>query len=101
MKLLRHIMETLGIAVFSMALPFLFVAVLAWGKSIGVSSDEMWLIKVSATVLMPFGAVLWLITISNLVFRRRAGYFMQLVMFFATVFLMYALLSFGIYSIKP
>ena len=100
MRLIRHIAETLVIALFSMALPFLFVAALVWGQKIGMSADEVWLVKVAGTVLMPFGAVLWVITISNLMFRRRAGLFKQLVAFFGTAFLMYILLVSGVYSIR-
>lgn len=98
--MVRHIAETLGIALFSMTLPFLFVAALVWGRKSGMSADEIWLVKVTGTVLMPFGAVLWLITISNLMFRRRAGLFKQVVVFFGTAFLMYVLLPAGVYSIR-
>jgi hypothetical protein len=101
MKLVRHIAETLGIALFSMALPFLFLAALVCGQKIGINSDEIWLIKVAGTVLMPFGITLWYITLSHLVFRRRAGYFIQVVVFFGTAMLMYVLLSSGVYSIRP
>ena|SRR5437764_14129129 len=100
MRLIRHIAETLGIALFSMALPFLFLAALVWGEKSGMSADEVSLVKVAGTILMPIGAVLWLITISNLVFRRRAGLFKQLLVFFGTAFLMYMLLCCGIYSIR-
>jgi uncharacterized membrane protein YecN with MAPEG domain len=100
MRLIRHIAETLGIALFSMALPFLFVSALVWGQKSGMSADEVWLVKVVGAVLMPFGAVLWVITISNLVFRRRAGLVKQLVAFFGTAFLLYLLLSAGVYSFR-
>ena len=100
MRLIRHIAETLGIAFLSMALPFLFVAAVLWGQKSGMSADEMWLVKVAGTVLMAFGAVLWVITISNLVFRRRAGLFKQALVFFGTASLMYVLLSAGVYSIR-
>jgi hypothetical protein len=101
MRLIRHIAEMLAIALFSMALPFLFVAALVWGQKSVMSTDEVWLVRVAGTVLMPFGAVLWLITISNLVFRRRAGLLRQVLVFFATAFLMYMLLISGVYSIRP
>jgi len=101
MRLIRHIAETLSIALFSMALPFLFVAALVWGQKSGMSADEVWLVKAVGTVLMPFGAVLWVITISNLVFHRRAGLFKQLLVFFGTAFLLYILLECGVYTIRP
>ena len=66
-----------------------------------MSPDEVWLVEMAGTVLMPFGAVLWLITISHLVFRRRAGYLKQLLVFFGTALLMYVLLSCGVYSMHP
>jgi hypothetical protein len=94
--LIRLIAETLGIAVFSMALPFLFTAALVCGQKSGMSEDELWLVKVAGTLLMPFGAVLWLIAISNLVFRKRAGLLKQVLVFFGTAFLMYLLLSSGV-----
>jgi hypothetical protein len=84
-----------------MALPFLFVAALVWGQQTGINADAVWFVKVAGTVLMPFGAVLWVITISNLVFRRRAGLFKQLLVFLGTALLMYLLLSSGVYSIRP
>lgn len=65
-----------------------------------MGSDEVWLVKVAGTVLMPFGAALWLITISNLVFRRRAGLFKQVVVFVATAFLICLLLTSDVYSIR-
>jgi len=83
-----------------MILPFLFVATLVWGQKSGMSADEVWLVKVAGTVLLPFGTVLWVITISNLVFRRRAGFIKQLLAFFGTAFLMYILLSSGVYSLR-
>jgi len=84
-----------------MALPFLFVAALVWGQKSGMSADEVWLVKVAGTVLMPFGMVLWVITISNLVFRKRAGLFKQVIVFFGTALVIYVLLSCGVYSIRP
>jgi len=100
MRLIRSITSLLTIALFSIALPILFVAALVGGERVGMSPDEIWLVKVAGTTLMPFGAVLWLITISNLVFRRRAGLFKQAVVFVATGFLMYLLLTSGVYSTK-
>jgi hypothetical protein len=101
LKHLRHIAETLGIALFSMVLPFVFVAALVWGSDVtGVNADGIWLIKVVGTILMPFGMVFWYIAIHHLLLRRRAGYLMQLVVFFSTAFLMYMLMSCGIYSIR-
>ena len=101
MRLIRSIADLLAIALFSMALPFLFVSALVWGQNVGMSADEVWFVKVAGTVLMPFGAVLWLITISNLVFRRRTGLLKQVLVFFGTAFLMYVLLVSGVYTIRP
>jgi hypothetical protein len=49
------------------------------------------------TFLSPFSAVLWFITISNLVFHRRDGYLMQAVVFFGTASVIYLLLMNGAY----
>jgi hypothetical protein len=51
------------------------------------------------TFLGPFSAVLWYITISHLVLRSRAGYLMQLVVFFGTAGLIYLLLINGVYQL--
>ena len=60
MKLLRHMLETLAIALFSMCLRFLFVAAIVWGRdATGVDADGIWFIKAAGTFLMPFGMVLW------------------------------------------
>lgn len=100
MRLIRSIADLVAIALFSMALPFLLMAALVWGQKAGMSADEVWLVKVAGIVLMPFGAVLWVITISNLVFRRRTGLLKQGLVFFGTAFLMYLLLDTGVYSIR-
>jgi hypothetical protein len=99
-KLILHIAGTVGIAIFSMTLPLLFTATL-WSQKLGLRPDEIWFVKVMGTVLFPFGAVLWLITISNLVFRRRAGFVRQALVFFGTAVLIYLLLSSGVYTIYP
>jgi hypothetical protein len=97
--LIGRIAATLGIAVLSMMLPFLFIPTLLCGKKLGLSPDEIWLVKVAGTALLPFGAVLWLITISNLIFRRRAGLVWQVLVFFGTAFLVWLLLCTGVYAI--
>lgn len=74
MNLLRHMLETLAIALFSMCLPFLFVAAIVWGRdATGVDADSIWFVKAAGTFLMPFGMVLWYIAVAHLVLRRRAS----------------------------
>jgi len=71
-----------------------------WGRNLtGAAADSIWLVKMGATFLGPFSAVLWYITVRNLVFRRRAGYFMQFVVFFGTAGLIYLLLINGVYHL--
>jgi hypothetical protein len=50
-------------------------------------------------LLEPFSAVLWLITFSHLVLRRRAGYFMQFVIFVGTAAAIYLLLINRVYHL--
>jgi hypothetical protein len=51
------------------------------------------------TFLSPFSALLWYITVSNLVFHRRAGYLMQAAVFFGTAAVICLLLVNGVYRL--
>jgi hypothetical protein len=61
--------------------------------------DDRWFLKMAFTFLGPFSALLWYITVSNLVFYRRAGYLMQAVVFFGTAAVIYLLLTNGVYHL--
>jgi Kef-type K+ transport system membrane component KefB len=98
MRRLRHLLGTLALGLFAMAAPFVLVGAVIV-EQLSTENDTVWLLKVVCTVLMPFAAVLWYIVISYLR-RRRAGYLMQLMVFFGTAFVMYALLALGVYSIR-
>lgn len=81
-KFLSQIVSFIAVVLFTLALPFLVVVAAIWGGNLtGAAVESIWLIKMGATVLGPFRAVLWYIVVSHLVLRRRAGYFMQLVIF--------------------
>lgn len=101
MKLLRHMFETLAIALFSMLLPFLMAWAIIWGRNrTGVDADAVWFIKAAGTVLLPFGAVFWYIAVSHILFRRRSSYFIQFLVFVGTVGLIALLLKLGVYNLS-
>jgi hypothetical protein len=93
--LLRGLLASLTTLLFVIALPFLFGLLLIPT----LPKDERWLLKIAFTFLSPFSAVLWFITISNLIFHRRAEYLMQLVVFFGAAALIYLLLINGVYHL--
>jgi hypothetical protein len=80
---------------FVIALPFLLGLLLIPT----LPPDDRWFLKMAFTFLSPFSALLWYITVSNLVFHRRAGYLMQAVVFFGTAAVIYLLLINGVYHL--
>jgi hypothetical protein len=80
---------------FVIALPFLLGLLLIPT----LPPDDRWFLKMAFTFLSPFTAVLWFITVSNLVFHRRAGYLKQAVVFFGTAAVIYFLLTNGVYRL--
>ncbi|MGA2923853.1 MAG: hypothetical protein ABSE28_22345 [Candidatus Sulfotelmatobacter sp.] len=99
-KFLSQVVSFVAVVLFTLALPFLVVAAAIWGGNLtGAASDSIWPIKMGATVLGPFSAVLWYILVSHLVLRRRAGYLMQLVIFVGTAAVIYLLLINGVYHL--
>jgi hypothetical protein len=93
-RLIRSAGNFLVLVAFTLLLPLFCAAARLWG-----SADERWLMKAAFTFLGPFSAVLWFITISNLVFHRRAGYLMQFVIFLGTATVIYMLLVNGVYHL--
>lgn len=97
-RFLSQIATFLALVLLTLGLPFLVVCAVIWGRNTtGAAADSIWLIKMGATILGPFSAVLWYIMLCHLVLRRRAGYSMQLVVFFGTAGLIYLLLINGAY----
>ena len=97
---MSQIVSFIVLVLFVLALPFLVVAVIIWGRNItGAAADSIWLIKMGATFLGPFSTVLWYIALSHLVLKRSAGFLMQFVVFFGTAILIYLLLKLGVYSL--
>jgi hypothetical protein len=94
-RLFRGFFVSLTTMLFVLALPFLLGLLLIPT----LPPDDRWFLKVAFTALGPFSAVLWYIGVSNLVFRRRAGYFMQLVVFLGTAAVVYLLLVNGVYRL--
>lgn len=76
-RLLKGFLVSLTTMLFVIALPLLLGLLLIPT----LPPDDRWFLKMAFTFLGPFSVVLWCITVSNLVFRRRAGYLMQLVVF--------------------
>jgi hypothetical protein len=93
-RLIRGIGNFVVLVAFTLLLPFFCAAASLWG-----STDERWLMKAAFTFLGPFSAVLWFITFSNLVLRRRAGYLKQLVIFVGAAAVIYLLLVNGVYHL--
>jgi hypothetical protein len=93
-RLTKGFLVSFTTMLFVIALPFLLGLLIPT-----LPPDERWFLKMVFTFLGPFSAVLWFITISNLVFHRRAGYLMQAVSFFGTVALIYLLLINGVYHL--
>jgi hypothetical protein len=92
-RLTRGLLVSLTTMLFVIALPFLLGLLLIPT----LPPDERWFLKMAFTFLGPFSAVLWYITISHLVLRRRAGYLMQLLIFVGTAAVIYLLLINGVY----
>ena len=79
-RLLKGFLASLTTMLFVIVLPFLLGLLLIPT----LPPDDRFFLKAAFTFLSPFSAVLWYIGVSNLVFRRRAGYFRQLVVFVGT-----------------
>jgi hypothetical protein len=94
-RLLKGFLVSLTTMLFVFALPFLLGLLLIPS----LPPDDRWFLKMAFTFLGPFSAVLWYITVSNLVFHRRAGYLMQVVVFFGTAAAIYFLLINGVYRL--
>jgi len=97
---MSQIVSFIVLVIFVLALPFLVVGTVIWGGSItGAAADSIWLIKMGATFLGPFSAILWYIVISHLVLHRRAGLLMQFVVFLGTIGVIYLLVATGVYHL--
>jgi hypothetical protein len=94
-RLLRGLLASLTTMLFVIALPFLLGLLLIPT----LPPDERWFLKMAFTFLGPFSAVLWFIAFRHLALRRRAGYFMQLVIFVGTASMIYLLLANGMYHL--
>jgi hypothetical protein len=94
-RLTKGLLVSLTTMLFVIALPFLLGLLLIPT----LPPDDRWFLKMAFTFLSPFSALLWYITVSNLVFHRRAGYLMQAVVFFGTAAVIYLLLINGVYHL--
>ena len=94
-RLLRGFLASLTTLLFVLALPFLMGLLLIPS----LPPDDGWFLKMAFTFLSPFSAVLWFIAFRHLVLGRRAGYFMQLVVFIGTAAAIYLLLINGVYHL--
>lgn len=93
--LLRGFLASLTTMLFVLALPFLLGLLLIPN----LPPDDRWFLKMAFTFLSPFSAVLWYIAFRHLVLGRRAGYFMQLVLFIGPAAVIYLLLVNGVYRL--
>ena len=94
-RLLKGFLVSLTTMLFVLALPFLLGLLLIPT----LPRDDRWFLKMAFTFLSPFSAVLWFIAFSHLVRHRKAGYFMQLVIFLGTAAVIYLFLINGVYCI--
>ena len=84
-RLTKGFLASLTTMLFVFILPFLLGLLLVPN----LPPDDRWFLKMAFTFLGPFSAVFWYIGVSNLVFHRRAGCFIQLVIFFGTAAVIY------------
>ena len=94
-RLTKGLLVSLTTMLFVIALPFL----LGLLPIPSLPPDDRWFLKMAFTFLGPFSAVLWFITFSHLVLRRRTGYFVQLVIFVGTAAAIYLLLINRVYHL--
>ena len=94
-RLLRGLLASITTMIFVIVLPFLLGLLLIPT----LPEDDRFFLKAAFTFLGPFSAVLWFIAFSHLVLRRRAGYFMQFVIFLGTAAVIYFLLINGVYHL--
>jgi hypothetical protein len=94
-RLLKGLLASITTMLFMIVLPFLLGLLLIPT----LPPDDRFFLKAAFTFLGPFSGVLWFIAFSHLVLRRRAGYFMQLVIFVGTAAVIYVLLVNGVYHL--
>jgi len=94
-RLLKGLLASLTTMLFVFVLPLLLGLLLIPS----LPPDDRWFLKMAFTFLGPFSAVLWFIAFSHLVLRRRAGFFMQFVIFLGTAAAIYLLLVNGVYHL--
>jgi hypothetical protein len=94
-RLLKGFLVSLTTMLFVFALPFLLGLLLIPS----LPPDDRWFLKMALTFLGPFSAVLWFIAFSHLARHRKAGCFMQVVVFFGTAAVIYLLLINGMYRL--
>ena len=94
-RLLKGLLASLTTMLFVFVLPLLLGLLLIPS----LPPDDRWFLKMAFTFLGPFSAVLWFIAFRHLVLRRRAGYFMQFVIFLGTAAAIYLLLVNGVYHL--
>jgi hypothetical protein len=94
-RLTKGLLVSLSTMLLVIALPFLLGLMLIPT----LPPDDRWFLKMAFTFLSPFSAVLWFIAFRHLVLGRRAGYFMQLVVFIGTAAVIDLLLVNGVYRL--
>lgn len=96
-RLIRGIANLAVLAAFTMALPFLMWWAHTHRYLRGIDSDAVDYIRWFSIPLLPCATVMWYILTSHVVLRRRSSFFMQSLVFVATVFVEYLLLRRGIW----
>jgi hypothetical protein len=91
-----QILAAIALPVFILLLPFICLWVFLFG---GASADEVWMLKVSFTVLAPFSSTLWFIIVHPMVKHHRSGYGMQFLVFTGTAIVVFLMLRAGVYSL--
>ena len=99
-RFLSQLGSFVALVLFTLGLPLLVVSAVIWGRNLtGAAADSIWLVKMGATFLGPFSAVLWFIAFSHVILHKRAGFLKQAVVFFGSAGVIYLLLISGVYHL--
>jgi len=97
LRVFRGLFAFAGVATFTMSLPFLMWWAHAHRYLRGIDSDAEDYIRWFSIPLLPCAMVLWYIVASHVVLGRRSSFFVQFLVFAATILVEYLLLSRGIW----
>ena len=97
LRFFRGLFAFAGVAAFTMALPFLMWWAHTHRYLRGIDSDAVDYIRWFSIPLLPCAMVLWYIVASHVMLGRKSNFFVQFLVFAATILVEYLLLSRGIW----